>query len=341
MLTRKRPTAGISPKARYADPRERWWPRHAAAAAVALALLAGGAPVAEAQSQKAVAEALFGEGRRLMAEGKVAEACPKFADSQRLDPSSGTLLNLGNCYEKLGRTATAWATYREAQSHALANSRPENARVAEKRATTLEPRLARVKVTVTSAVPGLELRRDGVAVTSAEWGLAVPIDPGSHTYEARAPRYRAWQTTIDVAEATTATVTVPSLQAAPDEPAPPVRDRTAETEPPSRVLPVAIGAVGIVALGVGAGFALAAKSTYDDSLRECPNEKNLCTPAGVQLRDDARTRGNVATVGFAVGGVALAAAAVVWFVTPARTKVTAGRVRVAPSLGGVVVQGTW
>src|SRR5690348_1000013 len=78
---------------------------------------------AQAASQKATAEALFEEGRKLMAEGKVAEACPKFADSEQLDASSSTLLNLASCYEKLGRTASAWATYREAASLANANGR--------------------------------------------------------------------------------------------------------------------------------------------------------------------------------------------------------------------------
>ena len=55
----------------------------------------------------ATAEKLFQEGRRLMANGSIEEACAKFTESQRLDPSSGTLINLAACHAELGMTASA------------------------------------------------------------------------------------------------------------------------------------------------------------------------------------------------------------------------------------------
>src|SRR5438132_9428411 len=119
--------------------------RRAASAALIACALAW-APAAHAQSGKAAAEALFEEGRKLMADGKAAEACPKFEASEQLDPSSGTLLNLANCYEKQGRTASAWATYKEAASLANANGRSDHLGVAQKRADALAPKLSRVTV---------------------------------------------------------------------------------------------------------------------------------------------------------------------------------------------------
>ena len=63
---------------------------------------------AQSGSNKAAAEALFSEGRSLASAGKCDEAIPKFQASQKLDPGIGTLLNLADCYEKVGRTASAW-----------------------------------------------------------------------------------------------------------------------------------------------------------------------------------------------------------------------------------------
>src|SRR5579872_6900411 len=126
--------------------------RGACAVSLAGATLAA-SPAARAQapagmSDKVAAEALFEDGRRMVAAGNFADACPKFADSQRLDPSAGTLLNLASCYEKLGRTATAWATYREAASAANATGRTEYVQTAQRHAEALATNLARLTISV-------------------------------------------------------------------------------------------------------------------------------------------------------------------------------------------------
>jgi uncharacterized protein HemY len=81
-------------------------------------VIVGWSQVALAQGDKATAEALFAEGRRLMSSGNYATACQKFAASQKLDPALGTSLNLADCYDKSGRTASAWAESRDAAAAA-------------------------------------------------------------------------------------------------------------------------------------------------------------------------------------------------------------------------------
>jgi Flp pilus assembly protein TadD len=93
--------------------------RVAAPLALLVALASARTSLAQTSAtDKAAVRALFDEGKRLMDAGQFAQACPKFADSEKLDPDVGTLLDLGVCYEKNGQTASAWATYKEAASAA-------------------------------------------------------------------------------------------------------------------------------------------------------------------------------------------------------------------------------
>src|SRR5580704_9685893 len=196
-------------------------------AAIASAVAAGSPARAQTTpgapgGSKVAAESLFEDARALVAAGKYAEACPKFADSQRLGPSVATLLNLANCWEKLNRTATAWAAYREAASAANAAGRKDYLATALKHADGLAPKLARLTVTVSQPAPGLQVKRDGVVVESAEWGTGIPVDIGSHSIEASAPGRKSWQVALDVAQdGAQAAVTVPALEEAPVEPAAP------------------------------------------------------------------------------------------------------------------------
>jgi len=344
-----------------------------ALAFVFVVALAGAAPAQAQQptssTAKVGAETLFEEGRRLMADGKVADACPKFAESQRLDPSPGTLLNLASCYEKSGRLASAWATYREGASSASATGRQDLLATAQRHAEQLFPTLPRVSLNVSAPVDGLSVVLDGVAVGRAEWGVAVPVDPGDHTVEATAAHFKPWSTKLSVSkDAATTTVAVPALEAAPaDAPAPeapsPASPTTALPPPASgdawstqRTLAVIVGAVGVAGLGVAAGFAVGAKSAYNGSLSECqPNTPDECTAAGVSQRNNALSLGNIAT-GFVVGGaVAAAAGVVLWITAPSARKTgqTGQRIRsteglslgLVPSIGvggaGAIVRGSW
>ena len=229
-------------------------------------------------ADKAAAETLFVDARKLLAAGKYTEACKGFAESQRLDPGVGTLLNLGRCYEKMGRTASAWSTYREAAAAARAanqGAREKNARLA---AEALESKLPKLTIVVAGAEtsPRLEVRRDGAVVPASMWGMSVAIDPGDHLFEASAPGYKPWRSRV-VAEAGKAvTVSVPALEpdanatraastpakSIPAESAS-VRKQRAPEPPPStpsglggqRVAALVVGGAGLVSTAVGGYFA--------------------------------------------------------------------------------------
>jgi hypothetical protein len=335
---------------RCASPKHRARPKSARPSRIALmvACLSGfGVSTAHAQSSsKASAEALFAEGRRLMAEGQAESACPKFADSNRLDASSGTLINLGACYEKTGRTASGWAAYQEAASVAQATGRLDNLQVAQRRAVSLAPSLTRVVVVVTAAVAGIDIQRDGVPVATAEWGLAVPVDPGKHVYEAQAPGYKAWRSTVDVTgKGQEVQVTIPALERVPPSaPTAATANASRPTDPtpswrPLRTAALLSGGIGLVGAAVGTVFAVRADSIYRESLLQCrtvPDDKNACTPVGVSVRNDARLQGNVATVAFVGAAVATVVGIVLWIVAPPPRVTKTARAGIAPrSAAGV------
>jgi hypothetical protein len=330
---------------------------------VSLSVALASAGSAAAQSSKVAAQALFEDGRQLVAQGRFAEACPKFAESEKLDPSASTLLNLASCYEKAGKTATAWETYKEAASSASAINRQDYVAIAQKRAAALEPTLTKLTVTVGALVDGLVVKRDGVEVGRALFGVAIPIDPGAHVIEASAPKKKPWSTTLDAKDPSASlTVTVPPLEDAPDTTPPPVPTTVVpppaptvappptppQPPPPSggssqATIGIVVGAVGLVGVGLGTAFALSAKSKYNDSLGACsPANPNACTQSGVDQRNSARSSGNIASVAFAVGGVALATGIVLWVTAPSSHGSEQGvAIGVVPTLGGGMVQGRW
>src|SRR5436305_8717571 len=77
------------------------------------------ASLARAQGDDtATALSLFEEGKKLAAGGSYAEGCPKLLASYNLVQKIGTLLNLADCYERQGKTASAWARFTEAATMA-------------------------------------------------------------------------------------------------------------------------------------------------------------------------------------------------------------------------------
>jgi hypothetical protein len=308
------------------------------------------------------AEALFEQGRSLVTAGKFAEACPRFADSQRLDPSAGTLLNLANCYEKLGRTATAWATYKEAASAANAAGRADYVATAQRHADTLASRLAHLTATVTQPVDAEQVRRDGVEVSRSAWGVPLPVDTGTHAIEASAPGYKPWSVSVEVKQDGSYTsVTVPVLEALPASappvassapppvvvappPSPPQAEAPASNGSGQRTVGVVLAIAGVAGLAGSGVFALLAKSSYNQSVGNCePNNASLCSSTGVSQRNTALTEGNVSSVAFGVGAAALVAGAITWLTAPsgARAPSSSARVVVSPGIGGVTVQGAW
>jgi serine/threonine-protein kinase len=304
---------------------------------------------------KASAEALFQDAMKLIADKRDAEGCPKLEESQRLDPAMGTQFRLAECYEATGRTASAWANYLEVADTARNAGQTERERVARDRAASVEAKLSRLTVVVaTPDLPGLEVRRDGVILGAAQWGLAVPVDPATYDVTASAPGKRAWSGSATVTgDRASAALYVPALQDAPMVLAPELR---APSPSPMESLPTApvvekprtrwgalratglvVAGAGVVGLGLGAAFGLDAISKRSEADSSGCSGVH-CPPGASSIRDEARTAANVATVFFAVGGALAAGGLGLWLFGP---NVRAPGAVATFMPGGFVISGQW
>jgi hypothetical protein len=305
---------------------------------IAAVLLATGAARAQA-SDPAAAQAMFDEAKQLMAAGRLAEACPKFLVSFKLDPKPGAAVNLADCYEKNGQFASAWARYLEAASLAQRAAQPEREQYARDHAKALEPKLSRVSVNAAPA-PGLEVLRDGVVIDPAMLGTALPVDAGKHQIDARAPGKKTWTTTVELPiGGAPVKVDVPPLQdgeagaspVGPVAPGAPPAPGDAAPVPfwgSQRVAGLVVGVVGLAGLGVGSAFGAIASSKWSTAKTNDCGGTTMCSAAGVTLVGDAKSAATVSTGMFIAGGV-LVAAGVVVFATAPRAK--------APARAGLVL----
>lgn len=332
-----------------------------AACIVALGLSAASAASAQSGGeQKAAAEALFRQGKQLMIDGKFSDACPKLEQSNRIDPAIGTLLYLAECYEKEGKTASAWATFSEASSKAQAEGQEERAEMGRSRAQALEPKLSRLSLQVgpeARAIEGYQVMRGGKRVDASLWGVPVPVDPGQYEIAISAPGYQDYTMSVRVeGEGKTVEARLPALiqaevkaastpppEASPTPVAPPdtkpgpVVDRGSDDGSGQRTIGIIVGGIGLAGIAVGSVFGLQAISKNDDAEKFCPRGTECDSQEGVDLTDDAKSAATVSNIAFGVGAAALIGGLVLYLTAPEKQQAAftqRKRFQVAPLFGG-------
>lgn len=270
--------------------------------------------------RRPAAEAAFRSGSELMARGNVAEACASFEQSRRLEPTLGTVLRLADCYETMGRTASAWALFVEARGAAVVAGNADQERLATERAHHLEQRLSKIVLHVEESVEGEQLKINGVAVPAAGWGSTLPVDPGLQHIEVSAPGHSGWAVDVDAEFGPrTVSVHVPRLNAAVREVVVPTPVDAAPKRGfrnSMRTIGLVTGTVGLGGVALGGVFAAQA---YGASTRECrKGDLNGCNESSTALKNDARAAATRATIAFVAGGALLAAGVTLLVLAPAK-----------------------
>jgi hypothetical protein len=162
---------------------------------VALALSASNLASADANSAHADtdaahsrADALFTAARQLRDAGLYEDACPKFAETEAIEPGVGIMLYLADCYQHTGHSASAWAEFRKAEQ--LARDRNDKrAEVAKARADALEAKLTRMTLVGADhgKHPGLTVAVDGTRIRPDNLNATLPTDPGTHAVKIDEP----------------------------------------------------------------------------------------------------------------------------------------------------------
>jgi hypothetical protein len=276
--------------------------------------------------ERTMAESLFQEARALMQLREYAQACAKFAESQRLDAGGGTLLNLAICHEHEGRTATAWTELRAALGQARKEGRNDREDFVLEHLARLEPALAKLEVQVSPADQkrGMVVEVDGAELGRASWATPWPVDPGRHRISAKAPGMQTFQTWIVVRASEHSAFRVPPLKPAPtsgdartkagERQAGTLRAATRDGSGRRTAAYLAGGAA--VALGLTGGYlgvrAIAKRHASND---ECPDEQ--CSDRGVELNDEARVSARLADVAVGAGLVAVGVGVYLWITSSA------------------------
>jgi hypothetical protein len=265
--------------------------------------------------KRAMAEMLFYTARGLMDDNKIAKACKKFAESYRLDPAAGTLLNLAVCHEKEGKVASAWGEYRQAAAEARRSNRPDREQLAQEAIKRIEPDLPYLTIIVPKPVrvAGLVVQRNNIPMEEGGWETELPIDPGVNEITATAPLYKPEKKLVPIEKRQHLTVQLDALVLAPVvRPAPPFWTSTR-----------AWGAVaivgGVIAAGVGAGFGVASLNSKSTSDAHCPTfDGQRCDATGASAMSTAYTDAWIADFAIGLGAAAIIGGSVLMFVGGAR-----------------------
>ena len=280
--------------------------------------------------QESVAESLFHEARESLKRGEPQLACPQFAESYRLDPSLGTLLNWGICEQQLGRIATAWTKLRQFVDGAPAGD--PRLSLAQRKLAELELELPKLRVLVPAGESGATVYLDGVELRGASLGVNLPVDPGEHLLVIKLATGESGETRVRIAVAEQLEVAL----ARPKRPAPadpmqrddsriaignvkpllpkieerrgqkPQRQPTAERHWAYGV--GALGAAGLVTSGVFGLLALHERSVVR---AHCP-EHQCQDQVGLDATRHGARDETVANVTFIAGALATGAAALLW-----------------------------
>lgn len=268
------------------------------------------APSAQATlSPEEEAGKTFQLGREAFKAEDFARALDHFKKSQSLQASPGTLLNIALTEEKLGKTASAWASFqRVVEQLKVDDDRVPIAKDGVARTATRVPRLKIERAA--GAPPTLAIRVDGAPLAANQVGVEQMLDPGAHVVTTLVPGFEERRYEVVLSEGQRLPLVVEpgkrTLVAVPVGPT----DVQAQSGPNlGRMAAFAFAGAGLAGLGVGIATGVMTFAKKDERALACP----VGTACNDVIDAEARTLAGISTGTFIFGGVALATGVVLLF----------------------------
>jgi biotin carboxyl carrier protein len=286
--------------------------------------------------------------------GRWSDAYDKLQRVAAVKLTAGVRYHLALCQEKLGKLATALDGFHDAQKQAQADDARDVLRLVGKELEELEPRVPKLTIHVVPPVDDAVVRLDGTAIAKALVGVAIPLDPGSHTVEASAPNRAPAKATIAMGErdvtsidlqlgephppgaatgsapaAAPATASGTAPESAPAS-APAAESSSTSSHSIAAPLLTTIGAVALVGLGIGAY--LAAGNAVTSGQQQCASQTFPCDSAITTVR-----AWDFTAAGAWIGAAALGTVAVVLWAHSSHAQPASAALSVGPArieLGG-------
>lgn len=236
-------------------------------------------PLAHAQSaqETAIARALFEEGISLADQAKWAEAADRFRRAQSLKPTPGIAFNLASALAETGKVIEA-SELLESLARDSATP-PELKQECEAKLAAIAGKRAYLAIHVENAPAEAKVEVDGHDWPRAGWGVASPLDPGTHLVVGRSRGAETTRTELQIAAGERRELSLSFPQAAPVTP---MATAPESTPAPARdekrplyknwILWTCVGAV--IAGGVVASLLVASK---DDPATQAPIAGNAGT----------------------------------------------------------------
>jgi hypothetical protein len=285
------------------------------------------------------AERLFHEARQAVAAGDFATACPKFEESQRIEPAPGTLMNLAECEEHLGAIVRARNDFALAAS-GFPKDDPRRVFVLQ-HAAELEKRFAHLKLRLAEHAPtDAVLRRSNVLVDRSMLGVSVAVDPGDQRIVVTAPGRFDKRYTLQLGEGESTELTIDAGEPVPAN----IQYRTVmlgvkERTNGRRVAGIFVVGLGVAAVAAGAVAGVVAMGDTSAVHAHC-DAAGQCDPQGFGAASEGKIAAPLSTACFIGGGGFVLAGTMLLWASAGRSRTTITPV-VGPATAGLAISGAF